>query len=232
MSSYAEQIRSAGDISVILYDVETQIAWLVDGASALLHIVRTQIMHEPFGGKRSLFNDLTSNRSPFRHPKIDGGPDTAREILIDECNMRHVIRREFDSYAEEEVIIPQSNTSETYTNDASQTETSSSSKERKAIYKTTCLKELVSESWSTLEQLHDREMDAELSHATKQLRLPLKTTLDGYEYMAIVSNKRLMRRKYISLNTNGPGWIALSKQIKAITLFGRHFGDISNPQKR
>src|SRR6266516_2471041 len=61
-SAYSTQIENARNIYVVLYDVAARRGWLVDGASALLHLVRTQVVREPYGGAGSLFNDLSFNR--------------------------------------------------------------------------------------------------------------------------------------------------------------------------
>jgi hypothetical protein len=80
------QIKNARDAHVVLYNVAAQRGWLVDGASALLHLVRTQVVRERFGRSGSLFNRLRFNESIFHHPKIDGGPNAAADILTEEGN--------------------------------------------------------------------------------------------------------------------------------------------------
>jgi hypothetical protein len=140
-STYPIQIKHARDIYVVLYDVEAQRGWLVDGASALLHLVQTQVTQEPYGGAGSLFN-LNFNYSTFNHPGIDGGPNAAADILNEIHNMSHIILREFSSYADETISIYGPKTiltaSEGFRNIAND-----SGKERKIIYKTTCFKDLV-----------------------------------------------------------------------------------------
>src|SRR4029077_18833921 len=54
-STYSAQIKNARNILVLLYDVATRRGWLVDGAGALLHLVRTQVVREPYGGTGSRF---------------------------------------------------------------------------------------------------------------------------------------------------------------------------------
>lgn len=93
-------------MSVLFYDVAARRGWLVDGASALLHFVRTQVVQEPYGDARSLFNNLSFNLSKFKHPKIYGGTNSPAEILRDDTNMKHAILREFDSYADETISAP------------------------------------------------------------------------------------------------------------------------------
>ncbi|KAF2015665.1 hypothetical protein BU24DRAFT_491882 [Aaosphaeria arxii CBS 175.79] len=210
-SAYTMQIEAARNMPVVLYDTGSQRGWLVDGASALLHLVRTQVATKPYGGSDSLFNDSNVNIVPFRHPKSDGGPDAAAEILRDENNMKHIILREFDSYTEETVTLTKS------------------SEARKEKYKTTCLRELISQTWSVIEQIYDRQVDAATTHTVKQLRLPFRVALEGYEFMDIVSAKHILRRRAIGFESNGSAWIDFTTKTQAITLFGQNFGDIYKP---
>jgi hypothetical protein len=228
-SAYSAQIDNARNIFVLLFDVGTRRGWLMDGASALLHMVRTQIVHKPYGTS-SIFNDNNFNRWRFNHPAINGGPNAATAVLKEEHNMKHIILREFDSYADETNDVPGletlSTVSEGPTNESGST---TRSRERKEIHKTTCLKELVSQTWSTLEQIYDRQIEVSTTHSAKHLQNPLSITLEGYEFMSIVSANHILTRRVINLQSNGKAWNPLVKHIHAITLFGQHFGDIYKP---
>lgn len=124
-SGYSMQIEAARDICVMLYDVTSRRGWLVDGAGALLHMVRTRLTREPYHSINgvSYFNNPNINPTYFKHPSITGGPDEAAQILKDECNLKHIVLREFDSYVHRD-------------------------QERREVYKTTCVRELVSQTWS------------------------------------------------------------------------------------
>lgn len=104
-SSYSIQIEIARNIFVVLHDVASQREWLVDGVSALLHVVRSQVVRKPYDGSSSLFNNPNFNCSKANHPKIDGGLNTAADTLEDERKMKHVILWESDSYIDETIAI-------------------------------------------------------------------------------------------------------------------------------
>ncbi|EXJ76154.1 uncharacterized protein A1O5_00662 [Cladophialophora psammophila CBS 110553] len=229
-SGYSIQIKQARKKYVVLYDTEAQRGWLIDGASALLHLVRTQTVQEPYGGQDSLFNP-----SKFKHPGIDQGPDAAENVLKDESNMQHVILREFSSYADETIDVPHHEAmsivgeeSDNVMNKRSEN-APNSVEGRRAIYKTTCLRELVSQTWSTLELIFDHQTDVARTHTTTQLTNPFQTKLEGYEFMDIVSARTSLTRRAVELQSNGPTWIVLTRRIQAITLFGQHFGDMYKP---
>lgn len=234
-SAYSMQIKNARNMYVILYDVAARRGWLVDGASALLHLVRTQVVREPYGDD-SLFNDLKFNRSTFNHPGIHDGPNAAASMLKEDCNMKHVILREFYSYADENIAIHRPEPSpiagqgsSNPSNSQLENDTHNPGEGRKEIYKVTCLRELVSQTWSTLEQIHDRQVEVAMTHSTMQVPNPLRTMLEGYEFMDIVSSAHVLTRRAVSIKSNGAAWIELTRRIHAITLFGQNFGDIYKP---
>jgi hypothetical protein len=130
----------------LMYDTATDQAWLADGASALLHVVRTQMAQGPYGGESSLFNNMKHNSVRFAHPLPDGGSDATLCALKNECNLKHKVLREFDSYADEKtfggrVTASASSLSEP-PNDVSEISTEGC----KEVYKTTSFRELVSQT--------------------------------------------------------------------------------------
>ena len=82
--------------------------------------------------------------------------------------------------------------------------------------------------WSLLERLMDKEEGLKASpgvalHATTQ------STLHGWEIMALVEGKSILRRKEQKvLKTNG-GWVNLVNDIDAVILFASGFGDLIKP---
>ena len=235
-SAYRVQVENARRIYVVLYDVAVQKAWLTDGASALLHLVRAQTVKEPYGGHGSLFNDPKFNDSTFNYPGAFGGPDAAAEALRDEANQRHIVLREFDSYVKDDITIEdpsiQSHSRQTTIprSDRSEESHNTSTRDRtKASYKITSFKDLVSEAWSTLEQMYDRQLDISTTHTTKHLDNPFRTVLEGYEFMGIVSARPTLSRRVVKLSSNGDAWLPLISTVNAITLLGRNFGDIYKP---
>ena len=216
----------------LFYDTGCDRAWLTDGASALLHIARTQVVRRPYGGDNTLFNKSEFNAADFNHPDPDGGPNAAATALNNDLNMKHKILREFDSYAEEKIdwddVVATEQPSHSTAKSTAKSKPSGQ-KRRQEIYKTTCFKELVCQTWSTLEHIYDRQMEEAMNHTLKQLHCPLQATLEGYEYMGIVSAKHVLTRRAANLHANGAAWLPLIKRIHAITLFGKHFGELYKP---
>lgn len=91
---FSAQIEQAREMFVILYDTSLR-GWLVDEASALVHIVRTRLVKEPYK------DSLSFQISEFNHPKDDSGPDAAKEALLDRENQRLFVLEELDSFSRE-----------------------------------------------------------------------------------------------------------------------------------
>jgi hypothetical protein len=218
-SVYPLQIDNARDWYVILYDTGSERGWLTDGASALLHLVRAQVAREPYSDASPYFNNKQSNLFELIHPTTVGGPEESVKILKGSRNMKHVILQEFVSYEDQKITMQNHDAAIPLTNKTTQTE----------IHKTTCFRDLVSQTWSTLEQIHDRQTEISSTHAAKQLPNPFQMTLEGYEFMRIVVGRRSLTRRNIPLHSNGTAWEHFAKRINAMTLFGEHFGEIYTP---
>jgi hypothetical protein len=210
-----------------MYDTATLQAWLADGASALLHVARTQVTQGPYGGESSLFNDSKYNAKKFVHPLPSGGSKAALCALKDERNLKHKILREFDSYADEKTPL---NHIAFDTVDPSKAASEDESQQPNGgieeIYKTTSFRELVSQTWSTFEQIYDRQKEDSTSHGFQQLQNPFKEVLQGYEFMGLVTAKRDLTPRAITLQGGGQTWLPLIQRTHAIVLFGKNFGDL------
>lgn len=228
-ASYTRQVEAARSINVLLYDTATKRGWLVDGASALLHLTRAQVSRKPF---RRTDSDKGCGRftcSVFVHPDISGGGDAAAEALVNERNMKHTVLREFESFCEEKTTSqPEANGLNPGTN-PSEPKILATPEGKRELYRTTCFKELVSQTWSTLEQIYDRQADPGITNA-KQINWRSGNLLEGYEFMDIISTKHTFRRRYVNLKSHGRSWSAFTKRINAITLFAQHYGDLFQPR--
>jgi hypothetical protein len=230
-SAYSLQIEAAQDMFVMLYDTSSERGWLVDRASALLHLALAQLSRKPYIGVATTPQSNNSAPPAFTFPDITGGPDAASHMLTKVENMKHVVLQEFDSYTET-VTLPHNETSSKGKMKCTETSTAQEEKrseEKKEVYKTICFREVVSQVWTTLEQLHDRETDLKTNHATIDLESPFNNPLEGYEFMDIASGKHKFSRRFLNLRRNGKSWIHLIRRLGVITLFGKNFGEMYQP---
>jgi hypothetical protein len=77
---YQQEIHSAHNMKVVLYDVEDRRGWLVDGTNALLHLTRAQLGSSPYSDS-DLFN-----LNNFVHADPAAGSCAAKKALLDSKN--------------------------------------------------------------------------------------------------------------------------------------------------
>jgi hypothetical protein len=214
----------ANAMTMVLYDTASKIGWLVDGASALLHICQTQLAHEPYVGNASMMKTQGRNTHSFTHPKPGKQPEAALHTLRNQFNQEFIVLREFDSYSEETVELNDDQHNSSKANN--------SNSQWKKNYKLTSFKELVIDTWGTLEQIYDRQQGAAYAHASKDVPNPTnlrKTSLRGWEYMDIVTRQHSIIPRKLPLGANSRSWKYLVRQPQIVTLFGQHFGELYKP---
>ncbi|CAN9258661.1 unnamed protein product [Alternaria alternata] len=228
-SDLRQQMESARGWFIVLYDSSDRRGWLTDGASALLHIVRTRLAGRPYDGCGSEFTNKHVKTSEFTHPSPDAGPDAAYHALMDENNQKYIVSRDFDSWSEEKAEPRRPQVLPAGMGDSATSAVEGSTDERKEIYKTTSFKQIVTQTYGILETIYDRERDMDSSHAIKELRSPLGTSIEGWEFMDFVRYKQTLTRRYHPLQSRGVAWADMMKRAHGIVLFGRNFGDLYKP---
>lgn len=148
----------------------TQQAWLVEGASALLYIARTLVIHIPHGGDNSLFNSITLKAIQFDHLHPSGGSYAALHALKSDLNMKHKILREFQSYADEKIQW-ESNKKVQEPSSAPSRGNAQIASGNEEVYKTVSFKELICQTWGALEKIFDRQIKKAVDLSVKQLQI-------------------------------------------------------------
>lgn len=92
---YQQTLHFAGNMHVVLYDVGDRRGWLVDGATALLHITRTQLSSSPYS-ESDIFNI-----EDFHYADPVAGLHAARRALLDPRNRKMKI---FDDWTYQELV--------------------------------------------------------------------------------------------------------------------------------
>lgn len=94
-SCYVTKMRWISQRFIVLWDVEAKRGWLLNGASALLHLLRASLEEEKRSkfGRRSLFNseELQEAAEPYRH-------ESALDVLLSEANMQLRIYAKKDGF--------------------------------------------------------------------------------------------------------------------------------------
>ena len=199
---YQQKIHFARNIYVVLYDIRERRGWLVDGASALLHIARAQL---------SCLNYCDNVKiSDFCHADPKGGSNAAQKVLTDPRNMRLAISEEVEVWDE----ITTGKLTEEYNT--------------KRKIKKWCFEDLVSQTWSILEQIHDHQTKL-LASSAIGLRGTDRDKLEGFGFRDIIEGENPLRPRVAILKSSGRGWVDLTRSIRSINLLGRGFGDLIRP---
>jgi hypothetical protein len=204
---YQQEIHSAYNMKVLLYDTGDRRAWLVDGASALLHITRTQLCSSPYSD-----SDLFQIEN-FQHADPKGGGLGAKKALMDSGNRALVIFEEAETSVEIKAGSDEEGKAET-----------------KIMIKRWTYQELVRQTYHILEQIHDYQTKM-LTSPTLGLRFADREKLIGFAFMDIVDVQNDLRPRVVTLKSSGRGWVDLTRGIRAITLLGKGFGEIIKPSK-
>ncbi|PYI05183.1 purine and uridine phosphorylase, partial [Aspergillus sclerotiicarbonarius CBS 121057] len=186
-TSFIKKLKWIFEKYVVLWDVGDQRGWLVNGASALLHLVRTSINEDCTDSK---FESV---------------------MLVDEHQLHEATRPyQWDS-ALETLLHPRNRSIQIYEEDES----------------LTTFQDRVEDYFFLLEQAIDHQIRAtsQPGAANKQPR----SLLDGWDFRDLVLERDPITPRQTTLAQEGRSWVDLTRSIRAVTLFGRGFGEICRP---
>ncbi|TVY48628.1 hypothetical protein LOCC1_G003111 [Lachnellula occidentalis] len=204
---YAQEVHFARNMKVVLYDTKDRRGWLVDSASALLHLTRTQLSSSPYSDS-DLFR-----LEDFNHADPTNGVHAAKKALMDSKNRNIVIFEDV----------------ETSTESKASSGIAGSEQVRKKATRWT-YEDLVRQTYHTLEQIHDYQTKMMASPALG-LRFTDREKLIGFGFKGIVDGHNDLLPRVAILKASGRGWVDFTRSIRAIILLGKGFGEIIKPSK-
>jgi hypothetical protein len=205
-----EMDDAARKMYVVLYDMRDQRGWLLDGASALLHITCTQLSSRPY------CNSKLFDCQRFEYADPTKGPDAAYRVLTNQSNRELSIFEEVETWAESSVATGQAGARE------------SSLEELKKKTKRWCFQDLVRQTYHILELIQDYQSTMSISPG-KNLGFTDRRRLEGFGFMDIVDGTHDLLPRVAILKSSGRGWMDFTKSIRAITLLGKGFGELIKP---
>ncbi|KAL1846020.1 hypothetical protein Daus18300_014381 [Diaporthe australafricana] len=212
---YLDQMRCISRKYAVLYDVDEQRAWLLDGASVLLHLLRSSLIIDeedgmsPIHGHRDLY-----------HPVIADGSIKPFQVLRESMNLKL-----YEMPEAEDITI------KTKWSGKARPAQALSSRQVTETRKQTwyCIKDRVDLIYSALDEIFDHHSDMSSSGVGFKVRLSPRTQLEGFEFWDIASGASHIRPYTTTLDASGEGWVDLVRELQAIVLFGRGFGEILQP---
>jgi hypothetical protein len=209
---YFQEIHFARNISVVLYDTRDRRAWLVDGASALLHLTRSQLSSSPYCHS-NLFK-----LEDFHHADSKQGCFAAQKALTDPRNMEIPIFEDVEILSEKTTSMRDDGTSHL----------PDGRENLKRITRKWCFQDLVRQTYHVLELIHDNQVKA-LTSPMVPIKFTDREKLEGFGFMDIVSGQNDLIPRVATIKRSGRGWVDFTRSIYAITLLGRGFGELIKP---
>ncbi|KAK4442732.1 hypothetical protein QBC34DRAFT_431355 [Podospora aff. communis PSN243] len=213
-SDYIMRLKWISKKLVILYDVVDRRAWIIDGATALLHLVRTSLHHDKNDGdpfkSLSVFDETLLQESPDART----GKSASIFVLTNQANLGLPL------YAK-----PESTREETST---------SKSGARLSVINTTrsnyTLQERIEGICDILEQIIAHQVDASTQDGVGfKVTKTLRRRLEGFDFMDVATDEDPMWPRFTNIRATGKGWVDFTRAVHAITLFGSGFGDLFRP---
>lgn len=209
---YIMQLKWIAKKCVILYDTHDRRAWLVDGASALLHLVRASLKHDLGDPFKSLFLYEDSALQESHCPHL--GKVSAIDVLTNKHNMGLALYAQPEKNHEEATVDNKG---------ARKTLTSTT----KTNY---CLKDRVQDIAGVLEQIIAHQADVSTQDGVGfKVKCTPRRDLVGFDFMDVATDEDPFWPRATTLRTSGRGWVDFSRAIHAITLFGSGFGALIQP---
>ncbi|CAG9984016.1 unnamed protein product [Clonostachys byssicola] len=195
--------------ALVLMDVDDRRAWLVDGASGLLHLVRASIEqnrnHPAYKSKWKFSGALKLEGDDCLGLGGDHGV-TAVEILgnTENLNVQLYVDDVRPDASGQLVEVPY------------------------------CLRDKVQEILPHLEALIDKqaEVAAQDGYWIRSPSKLLEKSLAGWDFWDIAGPAGPVQRRIYHLQASGHGWVDYIRSIKAVTIFGRGFGELLEPEKQ
>lgn len=211
---YISMLRVVRDRQFVVYDVEDRRAWLLGGASVVLHIFRAGVRHDkddPDLQRTFIFNeeDMVEAEDPY------SGSSAAFEVLSNfDHNLELPLYRKPREVKEEQTMKLGVKT------EVAIKSTSSS----------VCFKDRISKICNVLTDLmaHQDDVSAENGVAFR-LRSTPRAQLEGFDFMDIATGQGTLRPRVQTLHHKGRGWTDFTRAIHAVTLFGKGFGELLEP---
>ncbi|ETS86414.1 hypothetical protein PFICI_00242 [Pestalotiopsis fici W106-1] len=204
---YIPRLQWISKKHVVFWDEADKRGWLVNGTSALLHLVRASLEINKA--------DKFSKEFLFKSELMEAAstPHTADSAIEELLNRRNMQLRVYPHAVEHYEEISESDQSKTTT-------------KQKISY--VLFQDRVNHIFNVLEKLIDHQTDVSGQNGVK-LKLHMRSRLEGWDFKDIASDCDPFYPHVATLDTMGKSWVDFVRSIQAITLLGDGFGHLLDP---
>lgn len=203
---YERKLRSISGKFVVFWDEMDKRGWLVNGTSALLHLARSYLLHEPTKDSRDPL--VLEEPSEDRLYKSD----TAFQILTNESNREMEIH--MNEVRKERKVTRKKGQPDEVVDERTYT-----------FY---LFQDLVWDLHNLLEKMMDYQRGRDVQNGLR-LKCSIRQHIDGWHFNDVVNASGDIFPRVTTLDAMGDGWLDLMSKVGAVTLFGEGFGEIIKP---
>jgi hypothetical protein len=208
---YRHRLEWISEKSFVFWDEDEKRGWLINGCSALLHLVRASFVTKRRG--------KLASTCLLDHTKLEVGTDvhgveSAVDVLLNKRNRSMVV------YADEE---DEDKDEDEQIGDLKLHNRGGMSEAGRYTFETR-----VTEIQIALEKLVDQQYAAE-ERSGIALSVRTRKYLEGWDFAQVALQNDPLVPKVATLSATGKGWVDLAHSIHAVTLFGNGFGDLIAP---
>jgi hypothetical protein len=169
---YTMRLKWVSKKFVVIYDVKDRRAWLVDGLSAVLHLVRASLKYDLEDPFKSLFR---YEPSAFKEaPRVHLGKETAIKVLTDPENMCLPLYAKPESSGEDITI----------------SETGARTRMLSKTKSNYCLKDRIENICDVLEQIMAHQADVATQDGVGfRLKSTPRRHLEGFDFMDVATDE-------------------------------------------
>ena len=170
---------------VVLWDEEDKRGWLVNGTSALLHVLRASLEYER---EKLIEIGIPTQQLKLNEAKEPYKPRSAICVLLDDDNQK--IRTSHDP--------------------SDRTE----------------LKSVIKALYNIFEQIIEHQIRVYGPIGSILTQVQPRQYLEGWDFKKLATDQVQIVPCVAELNAAGRSWVDLTRDIRAVTIFGRGFGEI------
>ncbi|KAL8325300.1 hypothetical protein RB597_008523 [Gaeumannomyces tritici] len=218
-TDYWKQLEWAEQRFVVFFDVDDRRAWLIDGLSALLHLVRASIERNRSRNVPILIGGDNSKYQLEEAPVTHTGRAAARKLLFNQKNantplyfrpVKRVVKKTTTREGNAEPVVKEV-----------------IEEEQEMVG----FAERVDDMYNALSQIFDHQWGDTKDGVGGKVRLSPRRRVEGFDFMDLAAFGGQAFPKMMQLKATGSGWIDFVRApaVRAVTLFGSGFGDLLVP---
>jgi hypothetical protein len=207
--SYRELVEKMMRMHVLFYDYDCARGWLVDGATAALHLLHSRVAFHS-----TPCDDETSSLNHFHHANPQTGGKAAKETLLS-LELSNMV------FVGEPAAKAEKQDREAAGRDAT-VRTGSTPLVKKAS-----MGDQVRDLYEILESMYDNWKRRK--NTTSILLQDTDTYLEGWRIQDIVELEKSMKPVVVRLDGVANDWLRMVRHIDAVVLFGNNLGDMMRP---